>query len=355
MPNTHYITALRFPLAVLVVLIHSYNSVWQGIESGSFPTIPYFCSRILPAFAVPLFFAISGYLFFLKSPKFSATQYTDKLKKRFSTLLIPYLLWNVIAFGLYAAKDLAGHQPLTFALSPDLLWGCRPLGTAHTNFLGWAVHGTTAPVLEPFWFVRDLIVIVLCSPVIYLLLRYLKFIGLLLIGAAYYLEIWPNFGGISLIGFWYFALGAWFSITDRDVIRCTKMWAFPAFVLMFPLGAFLLLYPAFDAAVRVPTQHLYVLCGMLFAVNFAHLCTLVRKPGKFLAQSSFFLYAAHTIVLLPLSTLVAHFAGQTDAFNQAFLFFTLPLSAVLICTFAFSLLQRFMPRYHYLLTGVKKS
>lgn len=355
MPNTNYITALRFPLAVLVVLIHSYNSVWQSIECGSFPTIPYFCSRILPAFAVPLFFAISGYLFFLKSPKFHATQYADKLKSRFSTLLLPYLLWNFIAAVLYTAKDLAVHQQLTFVLSPDLLWGCRPLGTPHTNFLGWTVHGTTAPVLEPFWFVRDLIVIVLCSPVIYLLLRYLKYIGLLLIGTAYYLEIWPNFGGISLIGFWYFTLGAWFSLTDRDVIRCTRMWAFPAFVLMFPLGAFLLLYPTFDAAVRVPAQHLYVICGMLFAVNFAHLCTLVRKPGRFLAQSSFFLYAAHTIVLLPLSILVAQFAGHTDAFNQVLLFFTLPLSAILICTLVFSLLQRFTPRYHYLLTGVKKS
>ena len=352
MRNTNYITALRFPLALLIVFIHSYNSVWRGIETGSFPTIPYFCSRILPTFAVPLFFAISGYLFFLNSKNFNLKTYTEKLKRRAFTLFIPYLLWNLIAFGLYALKDVAAHQNLSFPPSLNLLWGCRTLGTTHTNLFDWTIWGSMAPVLEPFWFVRDLMLVVLLSPLIYLLIRYLKIFGLLLIGAAYYLELWPNFGGVTLLGLWYFALGAWFSLTDREVIQKTRMLAFPALVLMFPLGAFVMLYPDFEAAVRVPAQHLYVLCGMIFAVNLAHLCCCIHKPGKFLAQSSFFLYASHTMVLLPLSTLLAKYAANTDSFNQAMLFFALPVSATIICTLGFSLVRRILPKYHTVLTGV---
>ena len=354
MRNTSYITALRFPLALLVVFIHSYNSVWRGIETGSFPTLPYFCSRILPTFAVPLFFAISGYLFFLNVKKMDWATYSNKLKRRFFTLLIPYLLWNLLAFGLYALKDLAAHQSLSFPLSPDLLWGCRVLGTEHTNLLGWTVLGSTTPVLEPFWFVRDLLVIVLCSPLIYLLVHKLRLSGLLLIGAAYYLELWPNFGGITLLGFWYFALGAWFSLTNRDVIHTTRWVAFPAWILMFPLAAFITLYPDFEPAVRIPAQHIYVLCGMMVMCHLANLYTLMRKPGKFLAQSSFFLYAAHTIVLLPLSTLVARLATEESSIDQASYFLLLPFGATVLCLLGYRLISRVVPRYHFVLTGVKE-
>lgn len=353
MQRIHYITALRFPLALLIVFIHSYNSVWRGLESGSFPTLPYFCSRIFPTFAVPLFFAISGYLFFLNTSKLDIKTYSNKLKRRFHTLFLPYLIWNLIAFGLYAAQDYAAHLPLSFPPSANCLWGCHSLGQSHTNFFGQTIYSGTAPILEPLWFVRDLLIIILCSPLIYTLIRYLKFFGLLALGIIFYLDLWPNFGGITLTGFWYFALGAWFSLTHRDPAQSTHWLPVPALTLMFPLSAFLMLYPDFNPIVRTSAQQLYILCGMIVSIQAARLYCKFITPGKFLAQSSFFVYASHTIVLLPLSMLMARMAGQTDAINQALLFFVLPFGATLICTLGFALLQRLTPRYHYLLTGVQ--
>ena len=51
---------------------------------------------------VPLFFVLSGYLFFLNCPdKPTARYFGNKLKRRIFTLLIPYLIAIVIAFGCY--------------------------------------------------------------------------------------------------------------------------------------------------------------------------------------------------------------------------------------------------------------
>ena len=46
--------------------------------------------------AVPFFFFVSGY-YFLKEKKLTLENWKNKIKKRISTLLIPYILWNIIA------------------------------------------------------------------------------------------------------------------------------------------------------------------------------------------------------------------------------------------------------------------
>lgn len=71
-------------------------------------TTSFFISRILASVAVPLFFFISGYLFFFRTT-FSVDVYKKKLKSRIKTLLIPYLFWNFVV--------LVGHWIVT-VLSP---------------------------------------------------------------------------------------------------------------------------------------------------------------------------------------------------------------------------------------------
>ena len=67
------INFLRFPLIIGVVLIHSHvlKAVYGGtniLEKVSMPYyigVSYFISNVLSNIAVPLFFLISGYLFFM--------------------------------------------------------------------------------------------------------------------------------------------------------------------------------------------------------------------------------------------------------------------------------------------------
>ena len=56
----------------------------------------------LTEICVPLFFVISGYLFFRNTPeKPQPKWFWEKYKSRFFSLLIPYLIANIIAWGCY--------------------------------------------------------------------------------------------------------------------------------------------------------------------------------------------------------------------------------------------------------------
>ena len=99
---------LRFPLIVFVVYIHSSGKPidFYAIDFSNPMPIDYYnllrisISHVLTHIAVPMFFFISGFLFFNKLQKWNRTVYFDKLKKRIKTLLIPFVIWNTIKIML---------------------------------------------------------------------------------------------------------------------------------------------------------------------------------------------------------------------------------------------------------------
>ena len=90
------ISALRFPLALGVVFIH-FNilsdklSVRGAGDTGQFPDwlvcMVRLLTSVIPTIAVPLFFIISGYLFFRSG--LTVRTYTGKLRTRTRTILVP--------------------------------------------------------------------------------------------------------------------------------------------------------------------------------------------------------------------------------------------------------------------------
>lgn len=368
------IDALRFPLAVLVVLIHSYNSQWQAVCGGVAPVPILFLTRVLPSFAVPLFFALSGYLFFLGTAHFDPAAYLCKLRRRSLSLLLPYLTWNALACGLYALRDAAAGRPVEYALSPALLWGCKPLGAASESWLGLPLSATTAPVLEQLWFVRDLMVCVLLSPIFYAVLRRGRVFGLLLFAAVFYGQLWPNFGGMSFTGPWFFALGAWFSLSGRSPLSATRRLLAPSLALLPPCWLALTLFPDGGGWLRSLCGAVCVLAAMTASIHAAALPSWERRhscrrrkggwqacrrspdrhrPGNFLPASSFFLYAAHTIVLLPLTAILAPRAAQCNPAGQTFLLLLNAAAAIGVCLAAFYVLRRWLPRLSLPLTGIR--
>ena len=345
-----YINALRLPLAALVVFIHSYNTAWRGINSQVVDGLGTILSRTLPTFAVPLFFAISGYLFFINQQTFSWKGYVEKLHRRFYTLLIPYICWNVIAFALYALKDVSAGQLLHLPLSFNLFWGCTQVGGEGANILGWHVMASTAPVQEPLWFVRDLMVIVLCSPFLYAILRYLKWLGLAIVAIVYYAGLWPNVGGMTLIGVWFFMLGAWCGMNKYDVGgKLARYW--PICLVSFIISFGLLLGRGAESFVW---HHVYVFSAIVTSIAIAYIVS-ERWPRKYkLSKASFFIYAAHNIVLLPLTTVLAKWATYQSAFVQSIAFMVCPFIAIAVCVIAYLLLQRFFPRTAWIVTGGKR-
>lgn len=147
--------ALRFPLAVMVVFIHSFNLLennlpnWEHITGMDInAAIQILFSKVITSIAVPTFYLISGYFFFYKVTNFDFLTYKRKLEKRVHTLLNPYLLWNVLPILWTILKIIAAFfvkgKPLSNILlylqgsqGVRMFWDCSVWGFNTTNWLGY--------------------------------------------------------------------------------------------------------------------------------------------------------------------------------------------------------------------------
>jgi fucose 4-O-acetylase-like acetyltransferase len=95
---------ISFSSMILIVFLHSYNlgdeiiKINTSIADRSFVFfLQYFISQGIARVAVPIFFAISGYLFFVNR-KNTLGDYAVNLQKRFKSLVVPYLFWSISFF-----------------------------------------------------------------------------------------------------------------------------------------------------------------------------------------------------------------------------------------------------------------
>lgn len=120
----------------MVIYIHTYYT--EGENYTLFMSLQRFFGGVgLSGIANPLFYLISGYLFFININ--SVYECFPKIKKRFHTLFIPYILANTLAFILYAFLDgisrlsLALYNVVNFHI---LNWLQLDLITLLKNFIG---------------------------------------------------------------------------------------------------------------------------------------------------------------------------------------------------------------------------
>ena len=98
---------LRFPLAIVVVICHVFTT--KNIDSVEqypiFIELNKFIDAFLRGISVPVYFLISGYVFFL-CEKFDKHTYGNKLNNRIKSLLIPYIIWNTMAILMVIIKEI---------------------------------------------------------------------------------------------------------------------------------------------------------------------------------------------------------------------------------------------------------
>lgn len=211
---------------IMVLYIHMYYT--EGSYMPILLIIEGAIGQGICTVAVPLFYIVSGYLFFLKMPD-GVRSIPAKLRKRVRTLLVPYIIANILTFVFYVSINL-------------LIWKMPSLGNV-VNFriLDNAIEAgpwntfclvfVNPPIAFQLWFVRDLMVAMIFSPVIYWLLRWImprgwaKYILLLvllvLIGCPTHIP--------CLSAFIWFTLGGYIAMCD------IRMDYIPAYRIVYSL------------------------------------------------------------------------------------------------------------------------
>ena len=97
----HKKTVLSFLAIIFVVIIHNSATIQYSLTddflSNATNLIHNFFAYGLGSIAGPVFFLIAGISLFRN---YKSSMYTEKLSSRIKSLLIPYLLWNIIGLLL---------------------------------------------------------------------------------------------------------------------------------------------------------------------------------------------------------------------------------------------------------------
>ena len=290
---------------------------------------------------MPTFFILSGATFFRN---YTNSSYLSKLKARFHTLVLPYLIWNTVwmLFDMvcsytFLSRFFIGRPLFELSLVNILqgifLWKCN----------------------LPFWFILNLIIFIVFSPFIHFLIskKALAFVSLgclmVLRLFGFHLPTSTFFAPNALI---YYFIGAiigkyyWEKLTQKASRRA--QWISLSF-----LGAYIL-----AKTICKPDVHSFI--TPLFEVIIFCLCALSLwnaadliidriTPKPFLSRS-FANYAMHTNISAVITKLFALACNKKEIFaipNMLFTFVTTLLLINLFCTVT----ERFFPKFYSLIMG----
>lgn len=319
----------NFVLCILVVCIHAQN-MYIFIEPVGWinHSISFLIDKIA-CLAVPSFFMCSGYLFYRN---FTWEKISVKLKRRFFSLVVPFLLWNLLYYILHLVARKIPYVSQLF--DTDVPFSLKELADAVFLY-------KYNPV---FWFMSYLIIFSFLCPVIYGLLKQ-KWVGLLVVLSVFALNVSAVFVPYlpvkaNDILWWssYYLIGSYISIHWKEAATPKKTLIYKCVIVS--LVSLCISYVLFFVYNQSGWNYIYKLCGAIFLWYFIWMIGL--PDAKKWMKNTFFIYAVHQIMALFLNKMANVFLGNS-MYVGGFVFLLIPVIVVVFCYYAEILLSKYLP------------
>lgn len=329
------ITWFSFIFSILVVWVHSANGelfLGRSPYLGAVMAFQRFLGNTIAQIAVPGFFMMSGYLFYRN---FRWERLEAKWNSRIRSLLVPFLLWNMIYYMGYV---IGSRIPVVTGI----------MGKGEIPF-GW--YEAIDAMLHyrynyVFWYLYQLILLTVLAPVLYGILKH----GFLSAAAITVLFCFVQRGtvipGLNLDALLYYSLGGFGGIYGRNIIEGqwtvrkglagAGIWAAAILFLISP-------WPA-GIAGRV--------CYRILAPAGLWLLIDGRKlpEAREWMQYNFFLYAIHFAMVRLINKSAARILGGYWL-APIVLFSVMPAMMAALSSAAGSWMKKRLPRVWMLLNG----
>ncbi len=267
--------------------------------------------------AVPVFFIISGFLFF-KGYDLLWNQYREKIKKRFHSLFIPFVIWTAI--GLFIMHLV--HQVDVWHLS----WNELVAGTYFGHL----------------WYIRDLLLFVLLAP-LFNLLRKNKWVWIFALLLLYWRWILVDGSLFSSEGVLFFLFGAGLTsnllekqVSLRLIIPLTFVWILLSLLLKIPYNT--------------NWDKLYVLTGIFLLWQCSALFTNKSRCFLDMGIYCFFIYCGHFYLIKVLKLLIAHQFPYNDSMSVA-AYLLLPPFVFMLLYIVGKIVRKHFPNFYKILSG----
>lgn len=314
----------------MVVFLHAYNldTKQHGqilVLDKSFNWfIQKFISFGITRIAVPLFFLISGYLFFLNFNG-SFLEFKNKVQKRFRTLALPFLFWSF--FGVFIYFVLQSIPKLKPFFSKELV--------VNYTFIDWMKVLLVNPIPYQLWFIRDLFLLVLVTPVLFFILKRIPKTMIMVLFFGWFFNF--NEFNNSFEALLFFSCGGFVSVNKVELINKSypeKKYLFLfSWVLLLLLKIALEYFDCNEIGIRIILKSSIIVGIIAFWIGYDGLLesqnSLKLKLLK-ISSYSFFIYASHEPILTIIKKTLFIVAPKTNSGYFAVYFFA-PLMTLVIC------------------------
>ncbi|HCD9234063.1 TPA: acyltransferase [Elizabethkingia anophelis] len=348
--QSEVIQTLKALLVILVVFSHMLPFNQEPLElSFKSKNIYHFVTELISHHIARLstccYFIFSGYFFFIKIDQWNTSYYFNKMKKNIRTLLTPYLIWNLAIIIVVHLKNIlfikvglgaeSSYPEFCHLSLYELFWG--------------------TPANYPLWFIRDLMIMNIFSPLFYILFKYTKFVGLILLFILYVLVIEIPSPGFSSIAVFFFGLGAFMGIFKYSMLEiCRSYWKIASIVgcIFLTITMSYMGTPTYESWKRI-----YLVCGAICIFYFISKFYEIKGEKlknifTALSSASFFIYLTHEIYVINwLKGAMAKYFFTNSGWLMLLEYFIVPFICVTILLFFFNLFKKIAPELLNVLIG----
>lgn len=337
MPIDDNINKLRALLVILVVLIHSHNvgliEICDPETSAYYTVFDNILTQKITAIALPGLFLISGYLFCRGLKVWKWDVYVSKLQRRIKSIIIPFVIWNMLLLTIFLAKRYINESINGLASvwaeynGWHFLWdGCMPYHT---------------PILIPTWYLRDLMIFVLLVPCLHYMIRKTFILPFIVLSLCSITGFWPTDHVCLASNLAFFTLGMCVGVSGWDKMVTRRIvWATTIFAMAVALP-FVYFNREWLGFILIPP--------MVLAIYFhANRIPLPRKIGN----ASMFIYLAHGLYFHMLSKMVVcHLIPYSGTFYSIIRLLIIPALTITMLTILYTILEKYTNKTLRVLTG----
>lgn len=327
------LNALKVIMILFVIFIHKNPTAERCGETAMW-------WHSINVVAVPVFFIISGYFFFYQTKVLGKETYSKKLRKRIKTLLFPYLLWNLLPVLLITAGNLYSilFRGKSFDALKEFYSGLWNEGLYH---IWWDKTSGTMPFDSPLWYVRDLMIVCILSPIIYIGIKRLGWIFPIIICLLHLSGTWPQANGFSSTAFCFFTLGATYALKDKLLIDL------PKYARILLIISTIICYLAANLIHTAFLQQLFILLSAItWLILSARIPEKIIQIMNKLTPAVFFIYAIHnTFVLANTSKMLL------KIMDERVCFWISPIVTMMICTVMYFCMKKVLPKTTQFICG----
>lgn len=351
-----------FVCIALLLYVHGYNLqetyltpfsvVKEPLTITTF--IEYFLANGALRFRIPMLFIISGYIYALQDHR----PYGERIKKRFKTLIIPFLIWSAVGLAitlLWQQFSITAQAVRDAQLDPE--GDLRPLTQMSVGDIlyRWALQ----PVSFQLWFIRSLFVYNLLYP--FIKWATLKFPAIWFSLAFLFWHTVFSFLFIEGIGLFFFSFGIW--VCKRQYpIHKKPAWFSHYLSWLFYLGISVIkTFMAFELEPENPSTPfiLYALhdtsvfSGILaiwFGSDLIIKRVITKKWFSWICSFSFIIYAFH-VPLVHYATRLAFILWRNVPNYRLLTYLVVPIIVFISCICVGALLRSLFPKAYRIATG----